>query len=140
MDSTGDSGQGHGLRFQNAGIRNDRLLFGSQLPRKLTQISGSVLYWTFQTFLLLATISFNVLSNPIVWFLIKTLLNTVSEILIYIVLGICSILISIITNIDDYYTKGRHGKRVTIHNDLNQCSQAAPSIKKFVGAAIDKYP
>ncbi|KAH1014474.1 hypothetical protein HUJ05_012348, partial [Dendroctonus ponderosae] len=60
---------------------------------------------------LLASLSFSLICNPIVWFLLKTSFNVLTEVFIYMVLGACSFLISLITHVDEYYTKGRDQMR-----------------------------
>ncbi|XP_019773650.1 uncharacterized protein LOC125504867 [Dendroctonus ponderosae] len=83
----------------------------SYIPKNFIKAFGTAAYWLLQVTFLLASLSFSLICNPIVWFLLKTSFNVLTEVFIYMVLGACSFLISLITHVDEYYTKGRDQMR-----------------------------
>ncbi|XP_030759433.1 uncharacterized protein LOC115884862 [Sitophilus oryzae] len=139
MEFSGDIPQSYIPPHPDTSHRPARVLFRGNMSRRLSQVSGNALYWIMQILILLTSISFNILCNPIVWFLVKTIFNVVSEVLIYMVLGICSVLISIITHLDEYYTKGKHqGKSVLNDTDYASYNTEVPkNVKRFVDVPKD---
>ncbi|KAL1513039.1 hypothetical protein ABEB36_002519 [Hypothenemus hampei] len=87
----------------------------SSTTKTISKFSGNALYWILQIIYLFLSLSFNAVCNPIVWFIVKTVFNVLTEVFVYMVLGVCSFVISVITHLDDYYTKGKRPQNKNVN-------------------------